>query len=218
FFIGLLVVFAVFQSRVEAAIRPAARFLRDLPFGWLIPIGVLFVLSFPPLFGAELIHIIVGDVWGFLPGIAIVSAGTLLGELANYYTFRWWCMARGRKLEERRISYALYAQVVREGGLVAAIIMRYSAIPSHFTTALFASCGMTVWTFLASAIVSLPKQFAGVFLGSSGTSGTSSKVTTTVKGVVVLITIVATIFAMKYINRRVDEVKEGVIYMRRKQR
>ena len=45
--------------------------------------------------------------------------------------FKWCCMARGRKFEEKRIRFALYAEVVRQGGLRVPIMMRYSAIPGH---------------------------------------------------------------------------------------
>ena len=47
-------------------------------------------------------------------------------------------MSRGRKLEEKQIKFALYAQVVREGGLKVPIIMRYSAIPGHCTCCSYA--------------------------------------------------------------------------------
>ena len=40
-------------------------------------------------------------------------------------------MARGRKLEEKQLKWALYAQVVREGGLKVPVIMRFSLIPGH---------------------------------------------------------------------------------------
>lgn len=40
-------------------------------------------------------------------------------------------MSRGRKYEEKQITFALYSQVVREGGLHVPVIMRFSAIPGH---------------------------------------------------------------------------------------
>jgi uncharacterized membrane protein YdjX (TVP38/TMEM64 family) len=53
-----------------------------LPGGWAIPIGILFVLSFPPLFGGEVICLLCGLVWGLWVGFAIVCAGTFLGEVS----------------------------------------------------------------------------------------------------------------------------------------
>lgn len=58
--------------------------VRDLKVGWLIPIAILFVLSFPPLFGNEIVLILVGVVWGLGEGFGIAAAGTILGEVANF--------------------------------------------------------------------------------------------------------------------------------------
>ena len=96
-------------------------------------------------------------------------------------------MARGRKFEEKQLRYAMYSQIVREGGLKVPIIMRFSLIPGHcascsavgcllgcshacggrftVTTAVFATCGMSSWRFLISATVGLPKQLAAVYIG-----------------------------------------------------
>jgi uncharacterized membrane protein YdjX (TVP38/TMEM64 family) len=55
-----------------------------IPFGWLIPVAVLFVISFPPLFGHEIVAVLCGLVWGLGPGFAIVAAGTFIGEIGNF--------------------------------------------------------------------------------------------------------------------------------------
>lgn len=78
----------------------------SLPGGWAIPIGalvraiydkgarrmlisipgVLFVLSFPPLFGHEIVAVICGLVWGIWIGFAIVAAGELIEfSTRNYF-------------------------------------------------------------------------------------------------------------------------------------
>jgi hypothetical protein len=55
-----------------------------IKFGFLIPIAILFVISFPPLFGHEIVAVLCGLVWGLGPGFAIVAAGTFVGELGNF--------------------------------------------------------------------------------------------------------------------------------------
>ena len=97
--------------------------------------------------------------------------------------FRWWLAERGRKFEEKQLKYALYSQVVREGGLRVPCVMRFSLIPSHceeyisslkklrlltpesVVTAIFATTGMSVWYFIISALFGLPKQLALVYIG-----------------------------------------------------
>ena len=61
-------------------LRPWSEKVRELPAGWLIPIAILFVLSFPPLFGHEVIALLCGVVYGLWIGFAIVAAGTFTGE------------------------------------------------------------------------------------------------------------------------------------------
>ncbi|KAF8755202.1 hypothetical protein RHS01_05399 [Rhizoctonia solani] len=133
--------------------------------GWLIPIVVLFIISFPPLFGHEIVAVLCGLVWGLWIGFAIVCAGTLLGEIGNFYAFRYCLRGRAIKMERKNPSYACLARVVRDGGFLVAFVVRLSAIPGHFTTAVFSTCGMGIWIFTLAAFLSLPKQFITVYLG-----------------------------------------------------
>ncbi|OSC97884.1 hypothetical protein PYCCODRAFT_1418775 [Trametes coccinea BRFM310] len=216
--IALLILFVVYQQNIVNWLKPFADWMRRTPGGWLIPIAILVVLSFPPLFGHEIVAILVGDVWGVGIGFGIIAAGTILGELVTYCVFRWFCMARGRKMEEKKVKYAILSEVIRQGGFKMAVIVRYSAIPGHLTTAIFATCGMNVFIFLAAAFLSLPKQLATVYLGDAQSTDASSRTTHTVKTVVIVATILITIFAMRYVRSEQDKVKEAVIYRRRKAR
>lgn len=40
-------------------------------------------------------------------------------------------MARGKKWEEKKLQYAMLTEVVRQGGFLIAVIIRFSAIPGH---------------------------------------------------------------------------------------
>lgn len=73
-------------SRVNACHNISAYlfFIFSFKFGWVIPIVVLFVISFPPLFGHEIVAVLCGLVWGLWIGFGIVAAGTLLGEIGNF--------------------------------------------------------------------------------------------------------------------------------------
>lgn len=78
-------------------IHPYARHLRHMPAGWLIPIALLVIVSFPPLVGHEIIGILIGLVWGLWRGFGILCAGTFLGELATWYAFKGCCSGRAEK-------------------------------------------------------------------------------------------------------------------------
>ncbi len=108
----------------------------------------------------------------------------------QHSTFRYCCRGRSEKAETKNLRYALISEIIREGGLKMAIMVRYSAIPAHsmsqacegsprcvtdlaqiVSTAIFATAGMSVWTFLIAAFLALPKQLASVYLGSAENSG-----------------------------------------------
>ncbi|KAJ6588991.1 hypothetical protein B0H19DRAFT_226984 [Mycena capillaripes] len=206
----------VYHDKIVDALTPVAHWLHDTRGGWVIPILVLIALSFPPLFGHELVAMLCGLVWGLGAGFGIVAAGTILGEIATYCFFKYCCGARGKRLELSNMPYGTLAHIVREGGLVIAIIVRFSSLPSHFTTAVFSTCGMPFWIFLVAAVISLPKQLALVEIGVALASddAKSNKIQRIVLGV----TIAVTVLAMLYIRRLMAGAKAAVVYSRRKAR
>lgn len=75
--------------------------MKNLPAGWVIPIAVMFIISFPPLFGHEIVAILCGVVWGLWVGFGIVAAGTMLGEVSP---------AEGRRPEAPVIEWQDYGR------------------------------------------------------------------------------------------------------------
>ncbi|KAJ7641439.1 hypothetical protein FB45DRAFT_900229 [Roridomyces roridus] len=197
----LTVLISVYHDQIVDWLTPVTHEMKKLKYGWLIPIGILFVISFPPLFGHEIVAILCGIVWGLWVGFAIVCAGTFIGEVGNFYAFKYCCSARGEKMERTQINYACLAHCVRNGGIKIALIARFSAIPGHFTTAVFSTCGMGIFTFSIAAILSLPKQFVTVYLGvildqNPDTVTLKSKL---ISDGVLGLTVLVTVLAMWYI-------------------
>ncbi|KAJ6558112.1 hypothetical protein B0H19DRAFT_1149963 [Mycena capillaripes] len=217
--IGAVVLISVFHEKIISALSPATDWLRDHNAGPLIVIGILVVMSFPPLFGHEIIEMLCGVTWDLAPAFAIVAAGVLLGEIACYFTFKYCCKARSKKEEKSKLSYALLAHVVRHGGFLVVLMIRYSAIPPHFATAVFSTVGLGFWVFLAACVLSLPKAFAPVYVGytlrpSNDNNATSSKV----EKIILIISIGITILALTWVRRQMNTAKPDVIYARRKAR
>ncbi|KAG5335019.1 hypothetical protein C0989_002478 [Termitomyces sp. Mn162] len=73
----------IYHKQIVFWLNAHTQFLHH-KLGWLIPIAVLFVISFPPLFGHEIVAILCGLVWGMWIGFAIVAAGTFIGEIGNF--------------------------------------------------------------------------------------------------------------------------------------
>lgn len=84
---------------------------------------------------------------------------------------------------------------------------------------------MGIVSFIIAAVLSMPKQLIGVYLGtmlqepgSNGGSTSSESEKTIVNALVLGATVLITIAAMWYIVRQMNEVKPGIIYERRKAR
>lgn len=82
--ITVIALTAVFQTKIVKALAPVVHWAHATPGGFLIPIAILIVLSFPPLFGQEFVAILCGMAWGPWVGFAIVSIGSLLGEIVTF--------------------------------------------------------------------------------------------------------------------------------------
>ncbi|CCO34110.1 Golgi apparatus membrane protein TVP38 [Rhizoctonia solani AG-1 IB] len=202
-------------------LRPAADRMHEFSVGWLIPIVVLFIILFPPLFGHEIVAVLCGLVWGLWIGFAIVCAGTLLGEIGNFYAFRYCLRGRAIKMERKNPSYACLARVVRDGGFLVAFVVRLSTIPGHFTTAVFSTCRMGIWIFTLAAFLSLPKQFITVYLGvilEQSADGTRSTQDTIISNAVLIVTFLITVVAAWWIWREMGRVRLEVLREQRAER
>ncbi|KAJ7207936.1 hypothetical protein GGX14DRAFT_396136 [Mycena pura] len=217
--ITIAVLISVYSTKIVNALQPETSWMRDHPAGPLIPIAILIVLSFPPLFGQEIVGMLVGVTWDLWPAFAIVSLGTLLGETANFLTFKYACTARSKKIEEKNLDYGLMVHIVRSGGLLMLVVIRYSAVPSHYATAVFSSVGIPFFVFLLSAFLSLPNQFVPVYTGYAlKPSESNDKTSKVVQDVVLVAGIVITTGAYIWVKRQLKTALPEYIYQRRKAR
>ncbi|KAJ6491561.1 hypothetical protein DFH09DRAFT_1377197 [Mycena vulgaris] len=213
------ILISVFSNKIVTGLRPFTDWLHDHKFGPLIPIAIFIVISFPPLFGHEIIAMLVGVAWDFPLACVIVIVGTLLGEIANYFTFKYACSVRGAKMEAKDLSYGLLAHVVRHGGFLIILVIRYSAIPPHLATTVFATVGVSFWLFISAAVLSLPKQLVPVYIGyAMKPENANNTLSGKIEKIVLGISIVVTILAYVWINRQMKAAKPAFIYSRRKAR
>ncbi|OXG72222.1 cytoplasmic protein [Cryptococcus neoformans A2-102-5] len=211
----LVILMSVYHDDIVNWMKPAANWMKNLTAGWVIPIAVFFVISFPPLFGHEIVAILVGAVWGLWIGFGITAAGTLLGEIGNFYAFKYCLRSTAEKYEKNNINYACLAHVVREGGFFIIFVARLSAIPGHFTTAVFATCGMNIWIFTLAAILSLPKQLIVVYLGVMFDSEEKSTKEKWISHGVLIFGFIITLWSAWYIWRKMQQARLTVWRRRR---
>ncbi|WWC58467.1 uncharacterized protein I303_101009 [Kwoniella dejecticola CBS 10117] len=195
-----IVLTALITSKHETIVEfcePVTRTIRDWPGGWLIPLAILIVVSFPPLVGHEIIGILCGLVYGLWVGFAILAAGTFLGEIATWIAFKWCCQGRAAKFEKKNKLYASLTQLIREKSFMFTLVLRFSAVPGHIVTAVSASAGANFWMYLAAAFLTLPKQFTIVYLGKA--FGTQSRKNTIISIITTVLTLIGTVVAAVYI-------------------
>ncbi|KAK7051778.1 hypothetical protein R3P38DRAFT_3305817 [Favolaschia claudopus] len=110
------------------------------------------LVSFPPLLGHEILTVLQCGVT------------TLAGEIACFFAFKYACTFRGKTFETNlNIEYGALAHVVRQGGLLIVLVMRYSVSPrTVLSTAMFSTVGVSPHIFLAAAFLSVPKSFVPV--------------------------------------------------------
>ncbi|KAF7369695.1 hypothetical protein MVEN_00300900 [Mycena venus] len=149
-------------------------------------------------------------------------------------------IARGEKIEKTNLQFGLMAYVVRKGGFLIVLMIRYSAIPSHYATSVFATIGMSFWIFFAAAVLSLPNSLVPVFVGYVMQPSVQSALfvlsipfssppfsfhrslnngtVKTVDNVVVVLGIIVTIVAYIWVQRQLKAATPDFIYARRKAR
>ncbi|RSH79265.1 Tlg2-vesicle protein [Apiotrichum porosum] len=201
---------AVFHRQIIHHLMPFVYDVRGVPFGWIVPIGVIAVLSFPPLFGNEIVLLLTGLVWGFKRGSAIVAAGTLIGELASFTVFRTCCRKRASRFSRQSLNYACLSRVIEEGGLFVAWLVRLSAVPTHVSTVIFAVCGLDYPRFISALLLSLPKQLIAVYVGVVVTDEKAGDEDRILSDVVLGVTIMITLLALWDLNRRMLRVRKRV--------
>ena len=87
----------------------------------------------------------------------------------------------------------------------AVLIIRFSIIPSHFSTAVFSTCNVKFWYFAIATFLTLPKQIILVYVGVLLVQETKDN---TINAIVLGITFLTTIVAGLYIYVKMQKTKK----------
>lgn len=202
------VIISIDHDAVVSALLPFSKKVRALPAGWLIPIAILIIISFPPLFGHEIVAILCGVVYCLWPGFGILAAGTFVGELGTWFAFKKLLRRKAQRLERTNLNYGAMARMTRDGGFWVVLIIRFSVIPSHFSTAVFSTCGVKFWHFVVATFVTLPKQLTLVYIG---VLFAGQKAPFLEKALVFGLGGVATVVAALYVLRKMGAIKKVLL-------
>lgn len=84
------------------------------------------------------------------------------------------------------------------------LLIRFSIIPSHLSTAVFSTCDVKFWHFAVATFITLPKQIILVYVG---VLLTQEKKDNLVNGIVIAITFLVTVVAGVYIYMKMRKLK-----------
>ncbi|KAI6711978.1 hypothetical protein JHW43_005435 [Diplocarpon mali] len=196
------------HDEIVKALRPVSFEIRDIPGGFVIPVLILIAISFPPLFGHEIVGLLCGVVWGLWVGFAIVAVGTFVGEIGTWYAFKYLFRSKAVKLERTNLNYGALARLTRDGGFWIILLIRFSVIPSHLSTAVLSTCDVKFWHFALATFLTLPKQITIVYVG---VLLTQEKQDVLVNSAVLVITTGVTLFAAVYIYMKMRRIKVALM-------
>ncbi|KAL2062177.1 hypothetical protein VTL71DRAFT_6443 [Oculimacula yallundae] len=197
------VLFEIYKDDFERWLKPVSDWLKAREsWSWTIPTAILVILSFPPLFGHEIVQLIVGLAYPLGVALGIACAGAVLGEAACFIVFRYFFTGWVEKKIAKKVNWAATARVTQEAGFRGVLVIRYSIVPPHLANPLFACTGMKFWLYMITVILSLPKSVVFVALGSPSSKG--SKAAKWGKVAAIAVVVVITIFASMWIRKKMN--------------
>ncbi|KAF8847179.1 hypothetical protein BDZ45DRAFT_666092 [Acephala macrosclerotiorum] len=197
------ILFEVYKTDFEKWVKPLSDWLAAPSresWTWVIPTAILVILSFPPLFGHEIVQLIVGLAYPLGVALGIACAGAILGEAACFIVFKYFFSDWVDKKIQQKVNWAATARVAQEAGFRGVLVIRYSIVPPHLANPLFACTGMKFWLYMTTVVLSLPKSMVFVALGSP--SSKNSKAAKYGKVLAIAVVVIITIFASIWIRKK----------------
>lgn len=155
------------QGRVAQLTFDSAQALRNIPYGYMLLIVVMIVVSFPPFIGhGSLLHLFgfTYGMWGFFPA----AFGTMLASVVVFATLRMMFGKKPRMLTPTNEKWRALEAVIRSKGMPLIILIRMSSVvPWAWSNSLFASiASVSLLQFFIATWFVLPKVFIHVFVGA----------------------------------------------------
>lgn len=90
--------------------------------------------------------------------------GKVLGEFLLFPAFKYGFTSLKDKWDRENITYAATLRAVQRQPFLIGVLARFSLLPAHYATPVFAHAGMEWLMFILLCIVTLPYQLATVYL------------------------------------------------------
>lgn len=135
----VLILMAVYSHKFFEWLRPIAKSWREMPAGWLIIFGFVFLTSFPPVIGYSTANTIAGFVYGFPLGWPIVAAASTVGSLAAFVACRTVLSRYVDRMIGKDHRFVALGQVLRREGLLYLTAIRFCPLPYSLSNGFLAT-------------------------------------------------------------------------------
>jgi len=167
FYITLAVVIILKGAVIAQAMYDLAQKLSQMKYGWLIILGIMILISFPPMLGHTTIVTLCGFAYG-MKGFYLGLAGSVLGAAVAFVVLRFLFSKRLRRWSATNDKWTALETVVKAKGLPLVILIRMSPLPPWvYANTLFASIHtVALWQFVIATLFLSPKLLLHTFIGS----------------------------------------------------
>jgi len=167
FYIALGTVLILKGAAIAQAMYDLAQKLSKMRYGWLVIIGFMVLISFPPMLGHTTTVTLCGFAYG-MKGFYIGLAGSVLGAAVAFVVLRFLFSKRLQKWSATNDKWTALEAVVKTKGLPLVILIRMSPMPPWvYANTLFASIHtVALWQFVVATVFLSPKLLLHTFIGS----------------------------------------------------
>ncbi|KTW31921.1 uncharacterized protein T551_01182 [Pneumocystis jirovecii RU7] len=205
-----MVLMNIHHQKIVDLLAPTADRIQKINGGFLIFAIILIFCSFPPMFGREIATILIGFVYGYV-GFIIVLISFIIGETLVFLSFRHFCHAQAIQFRNKyRSSYGVFVKIIEEKKISMMFLISLSAIPSHFSTPLFATINsISYYSWLLVAIPCSVKHVIPVYVGILFRRNQTSIAST----IILIFSIIITVIFFTLIYLRYQDIKRNVIFL-----
>ncbi|KAG5518409.1 hypothetical protein PMAC_002802 [Pneumocystis sp. 'macacae'] len=206
----LMLLYLLINIEIVDLLAPAADRIQKINGGFLIFSIILIFFSFPPMIGREIATILIGFVYGYV-GFIIVLISFIIGETLVFLSFRHFCHAQAIQFRNKyKNSYGVFVKIIEERKITMMFLISLSAIPSHFSTPLFATINsISYYSWLLVVIPCSIKHIIPVYVGILFRHNKTSIAST----IVLIFSIVITLVFFTLICLRYQDIKKNIIFL-----
>ncbi|KTW26941.1 hypothetical protein T552_02430 [Pneumocystis carinii B80] len=204
-----MILMSIHHQKIVDLLAPTADKIQRINGGFLIFASILILCSFPPMVGREIATILIGFVYGYI-GFIIVSISFIIGETLVFLSFRHFCHKQAIQFRNKyKNSYGIFVRIIEEKQITMMFLISLSAIPSHFSTPLFATIdSISYYSWLLVAIPCSIKHVIPVYVGILFRRNQTSLASTALLIFSIFITIVFfTLICLRY-----QEIKRNMLF------